>query len=79
MKKKKKNRNWLGLFGMFIYITIFISLIVITAKYEITTAFFQFDNQNGIWEQILNIGMFLMIGIFCLNNFFDELKEFRRR
>jgi len=73
----KKKRNWFGLMDMFIGIIVFISLFAIAVKYGITTAFFTFENYNGTWEMLINIGVFWVIGMVCIDKFFEGLNKIR--
>lgn len=73
---KKKNRNWIGLLDVFIGGVVFISLLVIIIRYGISTAFFKFENY-GVWENVINIGMFVVIGHFCIDLFFDGIDKIR--
>jgi len=75
---KKIKRDYAGILDVFISGIIFFALLEITYLYGITTSFFQFEDYN-VWTKLINIGMFWIIGLFCIDKFFEGIEKLKRR
>ena len=62
---------------IFIGIMVFIAATVVILKYGIQSAFIKFDEPFGVWERIINIGIYWMIGMYCLEKIFPDKNEIK--